>query len=413
MNEGIKLTPEQQVAVDLVIEFLLDDNKTDMIFTLAGVGGAGKTTCIRRALEGRTGVVGATVSHSAKFVLEESLRGIANCLTIAQLLGLRQVINDEGEISFLPKPYNPDKPLPVEFARILVIDECSMIDKDTFLRIMQMKKRTTKVIFMGDPFQLPPIEGSDDSVSFDHTKVELLNSVRYAGPIADFGLRIRAEIEKINNDDYGSKNLLNDWQMGELDYESRTSCVNEDGSGYIFLSNIDDVVRIALDAFKNNDDPEAMRMIAYRNSSIGKINDVMRAQLYCDGDEENMEELPQFMEGELVICNGGYNVKPEGENFPKAVIYNNQTFKVRGTFPVEGPNDIPSLAMDLEPPVNLPPGTSVYSLDWEEGRHEYFGIHNALRDSAKNDGRQWPRYYDFKAQWAWFDYAYALNSHKS
>lgn len=411
MSEQIKLTPDQQIAVDAIKDFLKDPNED--IFTLTGVGGAGKTTCIREAIRGQSNVIGATISHSAKFVLGESLNGIANCITVAQLLGLKQIINEEGEISFLPKAYNPDRPLPVAQARILVIDECSMIDAETFKQIVSMKNDYCKVIFMGDAFQLPPIEGKNDSVTFDFTKAELNIPVRYTGPLADLGQRIRDEIEKINNDEGATRNLINDWQMSELDNDARTSHVNEDGSGYIFLNDIDDAVRIALKSFKDDEDPEAMRMIAYRNSSIEKINNVMRAQLYCDGDEDEMDDIPQFMPGELVICNGGYSVQNEKMRFPHRVIYNNQTFKVKGTLPVMGPNEIPSLSMDLEPHVPVPDGCGIYCLDWEEGRYDFFTINNQLKNNAKEDGRQWSAYYNFKGQWVWFEYAYALNSHKS
>lgn len=144
----ITLTEDQQVAVDLVKNFLNSDQE---VFTLSGIGGGGKTTCIREALKGVSNVVGATVSHSAKFVLSQSLNGIAKCVTIAQLLGLRMVISEDGEISFAPNiNRGTDITLLVESADVLVIDECSMIDPTTKNLILNLKNSTCKVIFLGE-----------------------------------------------------------------------------------------------------------------------------------------------------------------------------------------------------------------------------------------------------------------------
>ena len=418
MSNDIILTPEQEEAVNLIKNFLKSDND-ESIFTLAGVGGSGKTTCIRKALESKSNVVGATISHSAKFVLAQSLKNIASCYTIAQLLGLRQYINDDGKITFVPMM--TDKPLPIDSASILVIDECSMIDDKTLNMIMSKKNDWSKIIFLGDPYQLPPIEGSDDSKTFDYTKCELFEAVRYSGPIADLGLIIRKEIDKLNEDKPATKNVINHWMTGELSMEGRTSLVNEEGSGIIFLNDIDLAVKIAVEEFKNNNNPEAMRLIAYKNSSITKINDVIRNQIYYDEKylEENKEGemelmLPEFMQDELIISDGGYAVYDENGK-RHSVIYNNQTFKVKGTIEIDnGPSGVPSLAMDLNPEVSLPQGTEIYVMNYEneEGRRFYWDTINKLKANAKKDYKQWPIYHNFIQQFAWFSYSYAINSHK-
>jgi hypothetical protein len=177
------------------------------------------------------------------------------------------------------------------------------------------------------------------------------------------------------------------------------------------------LVEIAINSFKENN-ADSMRLIAYRNSSIEKINSVMRTQLYCEGDEEKEKNLPQFMPNELIISNGGYNVVAINSDNSRAkpvnVIYNNQTFRVISTMPVkQGPRGINSLLMNLSPKPALPDNTAIYSLDWENGRHKYFEMSNELKRRAQDNGKLWIHYYNLKEQFAWFDYAYALNSHKS
>lgn len=406
MSAKIDLTPEQEIAVNSIIDFL--DNGTEQCFTLKGVGGAGKTTVVREAIRDRSLVIGAAISHSAKFVLQESLGNLASCYTIAQLLGLKQTIDEEtGKIRFIPNVREGIR-MPLDTARVLIIDECSMIDEETFNRIMSRKNDRCKVIMLGDPFQLPPVdESSSDSITFNYTQAELLTAVRYTGPLADLGTRIRDEIFKLKSGETASMNVLNIWQMGELKHDHRTSCVNESGSGYIFLNSIEDVVRIAVKGFKEANHSEAIRLLAYKNSSVNKINEVIRAQLYCDGDENKIAELPQFVRGELIICDGGYTV----DN--RTVIHNNQMFQVDGMLPVEGPDGVPSISLNLSPEVHLPEGEDLQVIDWENGRYIFFARNNALKLNAKEDGRQWRQYYDFRAQWAWFDYAYGLTVHKS
>ena len=148
MNK-IKLTPDQHIAVEAIKEFI--NNPDEFIFTLSGVGGAGKTTCIREAIRGLTNVVGATVSHSAKDVLAQSLKGTAICYTLAQMLGMRQSIDEDGNINFQPARTGfGRRTYPIDSADYIIIDECSMIDEDTFHMIVSRKKAAAKLIFLGE-----------------------------------------------------------------------------------------------------------------------------------------------------------------------------------------------------------------------------------------------------------------------
>lgn len=428
----IKLTEDQQIAVDAMVEFL--DHPTEEVFTLSGVAGAGKTFSIKQALHGRSNIVGAVISHAAKTILGQSLEGVASCITVAQLLGLTMIYHDDGEVSFRPNRNKAmHQGLPIDSADILVIDECSMIDEEIHNLIMTMKKKSTKVIYMGDVYQLPPISSNSDSVTFNYTQATLNNAVRYAGPIADLGNRIKAEIDKINNEERAVTYVINEW-MDELGHEERTSKVNEDGSGYIFLNDINKVIEIATKAFKEDPSPEAMKLLAYRNKNVEKLNDVIRAQTHkCDEYMVDGElKLPQFVPGELVICDGGYNVNymaQDGRMMTHNLIYNNQTFKVVDTMDVAGPVRVPKhgeeheeiavpcLAMNLSPVLNVPDGCEIYVMDYKNvlGRRSYFDQVNRLKKRAKDssDNRDWKRYYGFLANFAVFQYNYVQNCYRA
>jgi hypothetical protein len=77
--------------------------------------------------------------------------------TLSQVLGINSQINKDGQQEFTKgNIFRIQK----RFAKkeyvntIIVIDECSMIDSDSFKLVQQIPK---PVIFMGDPCQLPPV----------------------------------------------------------------------------------------------------------------------------------------------------------------------------------------------------------------------------------------------------------------
>lgn len=416
----IVLTDKQQESVNKIKQFLEDPE--EQFFTLEGVGGSGKTSSVVFSVKDIIGkkIIGGTISHAAKFVLEKSLsEAKIPCYTVAQLLELTQVINEKtGEISFKPaKNVNYSYASPLMTADIIIIDECSMLSKELHESIKKKKRKSAKVIYLGDPFQLCPIDVEQkDSVTFGYTKSKLHEAIRYTGPIADLGDRIRKEIEKFNEGGSCSPFVINEWQTNDLNNTCRTSVVNEDGSGYIFINDLDVIMDIAAKAFKENSDPNAMRLIAFRNATIAKLNDYIRTLIY----EEEAEDLDQFMPGELVICDGGYAVKKliTAANYKQKAsrpcIHNNEVFKINGLIKVEkGPEEIPSVIPILEPEVKLQEGERIFSLDNELGLDLYNEKLSQLKKAAIANPKQWVNYYSFKENFAVFNYNYSCSVHKS
>ncbi len=402
-NEKV-LSADQEVAVNKIKAFLADESES--VFTLTGVGGAGKTFSLLRAIEDYTGVIyGATISHSAKVVLEESLGGKVSCVTIAQLLGLQRRITKDRKVIFSP-PTNlsPDRRLPIQEGDLFLIDECSMINDEQYHFIMETKSSKAKIIFVGDSFQLPPIkddagadELSSDSLTFNHTQASLTQSMRYSGPIEDLGNLFREEQEKFSAGELCSKHVINHW----FDGQDRVSKVNEDGSGYIFLQSPIAAMEIAVNEFKNSsDDIDAFRMIAFKNDTIDTLNQITRNTLF---DYDGQEDLQQFEAGELVIANGSYGSSGE--------IYNNQTFRIKSFTECIGPSDVPCLALALDPDPGMT--TNIFVIDTKKGLGAYYAKLNKLEAEADRHRYKNKAVLAFKEQFAHFSYSYALNSHKS
>jgi len=406
MTNEITLTEEQQKVADSIDSFL---NSNEQIYTLKGIGGSGKTTSLKVILQNYNNIVAATVSHVAKSVLETVIGDIATCMTIAKLLNMRQAIDEDGVISFLPRVTNGEHEikLPIEDADIIVIDECSMIDDDIFGMILRYKKSSAKLILLGDPYQCAPISygNSDrDSVTFSHTKGELLTSVRYGGIISDLGERIRQEINKINNGKAGSKYLLNEWSE-EIGNDIRTSKLDEFGNGIIYLNDINDVVRITKLHYSNSDNPNEIRLIGYRRKTIDILNRELRFQLYKEKLHDiPYEKFPQFIEDEVVICDGGYK---------SGVIHNNETFKIVSSKTVIGPHEIPCLAVKLNPDPTNGDSEQIIVVDEKLGRQRYNAMLAQLKSNAQHDRRQWKDYYRFIESFCKFEYSISLNLHRA
>ncbi|WP_031427247.1 ATP-dependent DNA helicase, partial [Vibrio parahaemolyticus] len=129
-----ELTPKQIEAVTTCL-----DNSVSCI---TGGAGTGKTTVLRTALRAyhQLGfeIHAVALSGRAAMRLHESIGFVTS--TIAKLLG-DEPIEPSGE-----KPNH-----------LLVIDEASMIDLPTMYRLVNHIHPSVRLIFTGDPDQLPPI----------------------------------------------------------------------------------------------------------------------------------------------------------------------------------------------------------------------------------------------------------------
>lgn len=131
------LDPTQRAAVAMALE--------QRFSLLLGGAGTGKTSTVRgiheRAEHQGVQVIQCTISGRAARRLEESTDRPA--WTIAKLLTLAQHQNIETTITG-PEP-------------LLVIDEASMLDLATMVRLIHALPQGTRWCLVGDPGQLPPI----------------------------------------------------------------------------------------------------------------------------------------------------------------------------------------------------------------------------------------------------------------
>lgn len=158
---GIVLNQGQQDAVDGVLKFLNDPTDYEPVI-VNGKAGTGKTTIVNEILKKygkRQSVWIVALSHKAKQVLMDKIslenkdRYDVKGKTIAASQGKTLDFNT-GRFA--------DGDVDTNFPAIMFVDEASMVEDEAFVKFLDIvEKHKTKIVFLGDSGQLPPIEENE------------------------------------------------------------------------------------------------------------------------------------------------------------------------------------------------------------------------------------------------------------
>ena len=141
-------SPQQDAALIAVSNWLKDKNGPQ-VFRLFGWAGTGKSTLARHLAQGVKSVKYAAFTGKAALVMRK--RGCKGAQTIHSLI-YSLVSEKEGEPRFVLDPESP-----AADADLIVIDEVSMVDEQLGRDLLSFG---VKVLVLGDPFQLPPVQGA-------------------------------------------------------------------------------------------------------------------------------------------------------------------------------------------------------------------------------------------------------------
>ena len=162
------LTNKQQQGLQIALERYRNHEKYTVI---SGYAGSGKSTLVKfivSALEmPEENIVYACYTGKACNVLQK--KGNKNVRTLHKLL-YEHFPRPDG--TFFRKPVTSLEPY-----EIVIVDECSMASKEL---IEQLLKHNVYIIFLGDPFQLPPINPEDDNHLLDNPHIFLDEIMRQA-----------------------------------------------------------------------------------------------------------------------------------------------------------------------------------------------------------------------------------------
>ncbi|RCW86136.1 ATP-dependent DNA helicase [Phyllobacterium bourgognense] len=202
----MQLSPQQDEALRAVSKWLKDGRSP--IFRLFGYAGTGKTTLARYFAEHIEGDVQfAAFTGKAAQVLRS--KGAANARTLHSLIyrprGEEAVENETtGKTSIAPT-FSLNRQSPVSKAKLIVVDECSMVDEQLGRDLMSFG---TPILVLGDPGQLPPISGG--GFFTEHEPDYLLSEIHRQArdnPIIRLALDVR-EGREFTFGDFGAAKVI-------------------------------------------------------------------------------------------------------------------------------------------------------------------------------------------------------------
>lgn len=303
------LNTGQNDAFYKIVDFL--ENPQHDALVLKGYAGTGKTFLVKRIIEyiaqtdhKKTVAISAPTNKAVNvlymnspanaesmhaYVLDDIFDANSRLVysTIHKLLGLKEVITDDGEQLFQVDSFSKSD---LSNYNVLIVDEVSMLDDKLCNEIMKLSKEI-RIIFMGDPAQIPPVK-KDNSIPFsanhpyNFNVVELTEIMRQKGdnPIIKLSFEIRNNLSKPNP------------------VPTITTELNAQEHGVIFMDSITEreYVKPLLEKyfkteeFKLNSD--YMKVIAWRNKTVAYINKTVREILYG-------EKPDTYVVGEKLIVN--------------------------------------------------------------------------------------------------------------
>ena len=386
-----QLTITQQKALDKLKSFVESD---ESFFRLSGYAGSGKSFLICHLMEWLsdcefTLVAAAPTNKAAKNLKQVALTtGIdIDVKTVAQLLGQQPEINEEtGQEEFTA---NNDAQF--DDYDVIIIDEFSMINRSNFDAIVDAVAMTidTKVIFVGDSAQLPPVKESSPIVAtseYIDSTATLDEIVRYEGEIA-------VVAEKIRTQDKYNKVL----------YPFQTS---EDGTIVTqprqeWLETVTEY--FCCKSYKAN--PDYARLLVWKNKTAASANKFVRSRMWG-------KDAPTYVPGDrLIALKPLFRPRPgqKGKNKWGVLINNSEECTVvelplpkQLTFDKEIYTclSVP-VTTDGKTPFNL----SILTIESQQFRSE------KLKHYVEK--KQWNQYFDLSRMFDDVTYAYALTVHKA
>jgi len=289
----IKFNEQQADALTAINEWL--ETPDSLFFTLSGFAGTGKTTIILKTLETTLRDKRVAVSaptHKAKKVVGRTTKRKAE--TIHALLALKPNVGAED--------FNPNN---LEFARdrkkrpkiggfnVVIIDEASMLNKTLMAEIVkQAIENNTRVLFMGDKGQIPPI-GENQSDSFD---TEMISHTAHLDMV---------ERQDDGNPLFKTYDAIRKDQTTFNDQFDHVTDMNEKKEG-IFFTPYDNVfVDQMIKAFTSEEfktDKDYVKTIAYTNDKVKEYNSIIRQAVMGTGI--SYMEKGDFLTGYTTIADG-------------------------------------------------------------------------------------------------------------
>lgn len=189
----MELTKDQQTAFEGARNFI--SYPTKPYYVINGYAGTGKTYLISLIRKSNPNIRIAVAAYTGKACSVLKKKGILDAQTIHSLMFFTTVVKGKYRFSLKEEiPYD-----------LIIIDEASMVNEDFFQYLLSFN---IPIIFVGDSYQLPPVEGRGYFNVMDNHDVKLEEIVRQAAdnPIIKLATDVRngSELFYLNLNGYGN-----------------------------------------------------------------------------------------------------------------------------------------------------------------------------------------------------------------
>ena len=290
------LSKDQEEALSKINKWLETDKR---FFILQGFAGTGKSFLMDLiAKRDIPNMFFTATTNKACKVLEGHIN--LPVKTIYSLLGLKMVEKEDKLVLSFP---NPNKKPHFPKGSIIVIDEASMVGLELLKLIYKLPD--VRVIFVGDPAQLPPVgepmSGAWKMTDDSSCRSMLRTVMRNDNELLNLATKIRACLREQN---YTSP-VMED--------------IGENGDGVYLWDSQQEFEAVLLGDIKNVDFSET-KVIAWRNKTVDYYNNMIRKHL---GFKEDFEVNDILLLGKPVEREGVFIAHTDDEFVVKEAIKDN------------------------------------------------------------------------------------------
>ena len=343
-NKKMSFLGDQEKVYDEVVGFL--QNKEYGIGLIKGAAGFGKTVLVGMVIEylvkAEYGTIGMLAPTGQAVRVCRNSIGVNSTAIKYGTIHSAFAMFPKKDSEVLKFVQQKGRKIWAYDCDILIVDKVSQLEDKLFFYIQEYaEKKNTKIIFVGDKFQIPPI-GQEYSIPFSKNEVKEYNIIEFelTKPIRQLqGNPI------LNNADFIRENINT---SGKLYLpEDRFDEKNALNQSVVFHSTKGlDVTKLVKewflsDKYKNN--TLYIKVITYRRSTAAKWNTLIRKILYGDLQDNIVDirsgDIKKIVIGERLILRKPLVEKSEiGEDRP--ILRGNEELKVLSfemdTYDVDG-----------------------------------------------------------------------------